>query len=81
MQKIGKQIQLTVTEKQEERIGKIAKRHNIPKAKVYRNMIDVGLDLYDDFEVIGMVKIIEFSGKVRKMSKHWHERKQLKLFP
>jgi len=80
MQKIGKQIHLTVTPEQEERVTKISKRLNISKAHVYRNMIDVGLDFYDDLEKVGVVKIYDFTAKVRKISKEWQERRQLKLF-
>ncbi len=80
MQKIGKQIRITVTEFQDQRIEMIAKKHEISKACAYRNMIDAGLDLHDDFEKVGAFKIVDFVGKVHEMSKHWTNRRQLKLF-
>ncbi len=80
MQRIGKKIALTVTPVQEERVAKIAKRLNIPQAKVYRNMIDVGLDLYDDFEKIGAVKLMEFTEKTRKAGKDFIAKRQPRLF-
>jgi len=80
MQRIGKQIRLTVTDAQEERIKIIAKRHGIPKARVYRNMIDVGLDLYDDFEKIGVYKLVEFTEKAKDLGKGIFSSRQKTLF-
>ncbi len=80
MQRIGSQIALVVSQSQIEKVTRIAKRHGIPKSQVYRNMIDVGLELYEDMEKIGVVKIVEFTGKVKEMSKDWQNKKQPKLF-
>jgi ATP-dependent protease HslVU (ClpYQ) ATPase subunit len=80
MQKIGLQIRITVTELQEERIAKIAKRLNFSKARVYRNMIDVGLDLYDEFEKVGVWKLVEVTAKVKKLTKEFIGRRQARLF-
>lgn len=80
MQRIGKQIRITVTDLQEERVQAIAKKHNISKANVYRNTIDVGLDLYDDLERMGAVQITEIGTRAKEIFKHWKARKQRKLF-
>ncbi len=80
MQRIGKVVRLTVTDIQRQRIEMIAKKHNVSKACAYRNMINAGLDLHDDFEKVGAFKIVDFVGKVQEMSKDWISRRQLKLF-
>jgi len=80
MQRIGKQIQLTVTDQQEERIGKLAKKYDLPKAQIYRNMIDVGLDLHDDLEKVGFGKMKIFTDKVTEIFSEWRMSRQKRLF-
>ncbi len=80
MQRIGKQIRITVTDLQEERIERIAKRHNLPKAQVYRNMIDAGLDLYDEFESVGVVQMLDFVERVKGLASDIKRIKQPSLF-
>ena len=80
MQRIGSQIALTVSDSQKDRVRAIANRLDIPKAQVYRNMIDVGLDLYDELEAIGVVKLVEFTRKVKEVSKDLRKKKQPTLF-
>jgi hypothetical protein len=54
-QKIGEhRITITVSPEQLERIEKIMKRHDIKKAQVVRNVMDVGLDVYDELSIIGI---------------------------
>ena len=80
MQRIGKQIALTVTEEQQEKVAKIAKRHNLKRAQVYRKMMDLGLGVYDNLEKVGVVKMGEITEKAEKMTKDFVSKKQRKLF-
>jgi len=80
MQRIGIQIRLTVTEEQERRIARLAKKYGLKKAQVYRNMIDVGLDLHDDLEKMGFGKLMVFTDKVQEIFKEWRMSRQGRLF-
>lgn len=80
MQRIGKQIQLTVTEEMDIRMGEIAKKQKKSKAEIYRTMAGLGLDIYGDFEKTGVVKFADFTVKAHEMLKHWKSKRQLSLF-
>ena len=81
MQRIGKQIRITVSFEMDDKVGEIAKRLKTSKANIYRNMTGVGLDLYSDFEKVGLVKLVEFVEKARDAGqKYFIKGKQPSLF-
>ena len=80
MQRIGKQIRITVSFEMDDRVAVVAKRLGTSKANIYRNMTETGLDLYDDFEKIGVVKLVEFVEKTRVLAKDILLKKQPTLF-
>jgi len=80
MQKIGKVVQITVTEEMDARIKEISEKHGVSKAQIYRNMIEVGLDLYNDLEKLGFGKLAEITNKMKESVGALRRQKQPKLF-
>lgn len=67
MQKIeGKHIDVLIPAEMVLRLDKVAARHNLTRSQAMRNMIDVGLSLYDDFESVGVVKLVEVVTRAKK---------------
>ncbi len=62
----GHAVSLILEKRQHEQIEKIAKRFGIKKAQAHRLLLDAGLDAYQAFEAIGLVKLAELTKKTRK---------------
>lgn len=80
MQKIGDHsVRITLSDKEFERIQEIAKKHNLKYAQVVRNMCLLGIDLYDDLEIVGVVKALELYEAGSKVLQKMKKSKQLRL--
>ncbi len=80
MQRIGKQIALTVSEEMDERMREIGKKQNVSKAEAYRKMANLGLEVYGDFEKSGVILFADLAIKAKEMLKFWQGKKQPRLF-
>ena len=80
MQKIGKVVQITVSEEMDNRVKEIAEKHGVSRAKIYRNMTEFGLDVYNDLEKIGFGKLADITRKMKELVKNFRNERQLKLF-
>ena len=68
MQKIqdGVTVTLIIREHQKKKIDEIAERFGIKKAEAHRLILETGLDAYQTFEAVGVVKLAELTRKTRK---------------
>ena len=62
MQKIdGKAVTIMMTDEIISEVARIAHRRGMPKARVYRMMIELGIDLHKDMERVGVVAAVDFA--------------------
>lgn len=70
MQKIdGEKLHLIVPNDQLATIDRIAARLKLTRSQTIRNLLDVGVTVFEDFERIGVVRIAEILGKTKKALK------------
>lgn len=54
-----------------ERLKRVQKRHNMTRAEAMRLMTSFGLDVYEDYEKLGVVKLAEIFKRAKKaIEKH-----------
>jgi len=67
MQKIdGEKLQLIVPEEMISRIQRVGERLHLTRSETMRNMMDVGLTIFEDFEKVGIIRFAEIIGKTKK---------------
>jgi len=68
MQRIedGEKYQLILTPELIQRLDRVGKRLGLKRAQVMRNTMDVGLSIYEDFEKVGVVSVLEILSRVKK---------------
>jgi len=65
----GEKVFTKVTEGDLRRLEKIMKRHTITKAQALRNVLSMGLDVYEDLEKLGVPQTVAlFDGLKGKLS-------------
>lgn len=67
MQKIdGQHLDVIFPSEMISRLDKASARLKLSRSQTIRNMVDVGLTLYDDFEAVGVVKLVEVVARAKK---------------
>jgi len=67
MQKIdGERIQVILPYDQLARVDRIAARTKQTRAETMRNMIEVGMTVFEDYERIGLVRMVEILERTKK---------------
>lgn len=67
MQKIeGPRIPIIFTQEQIERLDRIASRHKLTRSEAMRRILDLGIDVYEDFEAFGIPQLAEATKQIRK---------------
>ena len=67
MQKIhGPRITITITQEQEDQLQKIMKRHKLKRNQAVRKMMDLGLETYSTYEMIGVPQLAEITKRAKK---------------
>jgi len=77
-----KAITFTVPPEMIEEVTRIAKKRKMPKAQVYKMMIDLGISCHRDMERAGLIAAVDFVYYVKKSVKErisTHGKKQLSL--
>lgn len=74
MQKIdGFKTSFVMTNDHIDKLDRIAARHKTTRSEALRMMLDLGIDVYSDLEMIGAPQLAE---KVREMKKWVKQKKQ-----
>jgi len=86
MQKIGdavSQIGVRITDEDRARLQRIAKRqkpgHEQKLADVSRKMLLLGIDVYEDLEKCGIVRVVEFVDEVKRTMREAKRPRQLSI--
>jgi predicted DNA-binding protein len=67
MQKIdGRRLAVIIPNEMLKRLDRVAKRQEMTRVQVMRNMMDVGLSVYEDFESVGVVRLVEVFERTKK---------------
>lgn len=67
MQKIdGERLAIIIPNEMISKLDRVAERLDLTRSQVMRNMIDVGLCVFEDFEKIGIIRLAEILGKTKK---------------
>lgn len=69
MQKIpgGERTTLIMSGELVAKLEKIEKRHSLTRAEAIRRMLDLGIDVYEDFETLGIPQLTERISKIKKL--------------
>lgn len=76
----GRQIAVYLTDEQLRKMDRIAGRHGITRARVTRMLLDIGLDTYETYEMVGVPQLAEVVVRFREKLKEVSSSKQLRLF-
>lgn len=66
MQKIGGPIVITVPEDLKARIDAISKKYDLSRAEAARRIMTLGIEVFEDFERIGIPQVAEMVKKAKK---------------
>ena len=82
MQKIqgGKKFQLILPPDLWKDIERISKRSGLTRAKTIRMMLYMGVDMYEKFEEVGVVRVMEVCDRVDEIVKEKMNPQHVKLF-
>lgn len=56
--KVGPKLAVHISEKDLERLDKIMSRHKLTRSQAIRNMLSLGLDVYEDLSFIGVPQAV-----------------------
>ena len=59
--KAMKAVNMMLTHEIISEVERIAKKRNMPKANVYRMMLELGIDMHKDMESVGIVAAVDFA--------------------
>lgn len=71
---------VTLSPETTKRLKRICEKHGLKKATAIRNLTEVGLDVYEDLEKVGVVKGVLLVESVKKWAKGLVIRRQKTLF-
>jgi len=63
---VGKKKQVHFYKEQIDRLAKISKRHGITESEAIRKMMDLGLDVYEEYSYIGLPQLADFVKRVKQ---------------
>ncbi len=67
MQKIdGRKIDFVITDELLKEIDRIAKRTKQTRSEMMRNMLTLGTEIFQTYEAVGVVKMMEVSDSLKK---------------
>jgi metal-responsive CopG/Arc/MetJ family transcriptional regulator len=75
MQRIGEQINVTIPEDLKEKIDQVAKRHDYSRSEATRKLLELGVEIYTEFESIGVPQLIEMINKGKKAIRDLKQRR------
>jgi len=65
----GKVINIKFPQEDIDELDRIAKRLDLKRADVIRNLVGIGFDLFHGYEKVGIVKLFEIQKKAVKLMK------------
>lgn len=66
MQRIGDQICFNIPDDMKEKVDLIIKRHKMTRAEAVRALLSLGVEVYEDFEKVGIPQFAEMMKRTKQ---------------
>ena len=67
--KIGPRFQVNFAPETLKRIEEISEKHDMKRSEVIRIMVDLGLDVYEYYKILGVPQLADFYKRIKKAVK------------